>query len=219
MTKPLPKTVSNNTAKSFMACLNTAAYCAPPYGHWLLEDVLPIAVAEAISGLPFPPPTNLDFNGKRETNNSSRIYFTKENQARFPVCQEVVDAFDSPEIRGTIEEKTGVDLSEGLLRVEYCQDIDGFWLEPHTDISVKKFTMLVYLSDAPELFDVGTDIYEGPPDFKHVKSAPYQMNKGLVFIPGKNTWHGLTKRKIAGVRKSIIINYVYSEWRDKWELA
>ena len=26
----------------------------------------------------------------------------------------------------------------------------GFWLEPHTDLGVKKFTMLIYLSDGPE---------------------------------------------------------------------
>ncbi len=42
---------------------------------------------------------------------------------------------------------------------------------------------------------------------------------GYYYIPGTDTWHGFTKRPIAGVRKSIIINYVSPEWRDTYELA
>ena len=37
-------------------------------------------------------------------------------------------------------------LRDSHLRIEYCLDTDGFWLEPHTDIGAKLFTMLVYLS-------------------------------------------------------------------------
>ena len=43
-----------------------------------------------------------------------------------------------------LEGTCGIDLSDGHLRIEYTQDTTGFWLEPHTDISVKLFTMLVY---------------------------------------------------------------------------
>lgn len=84
---------------------------------------------------------------------------------------------------------------------------------------MKLFTMLVYLTDAPELHDAGTDIYDTGPEHKLVASAPYARNAGLIFIPGKNTWHGLRKRPIHGVRKSIIINYVGPEWRAVDELA
>ncbi|MBS0244560.1 MAG: 2OG-Fe(II) oxygenase, partial [Proteobacteria bacterium] len=115
--------------------------------------------------------------------------------------------------------ETGTDLSQGHLRVEYCQDVNGFWLEPHVDISVKLFTMLVYLSDDPALYDAGTDIYDASPEHKLVGTAPYEKNKGLIFIPGTDTWHGFTPRPIKGVRKSIIINYVSPAWRDKYELA
>ena len=98
-------------------------------------------------------------------------------------------------------------------------DEPGFWLEPHTDIFVKKFTMLVYLADDPALRSAGTDIHEGPPDFKYVGSAPYGRNLGVIFIPGPDTWHGVGHVPIKGHRRSIIINYVTSDWRDKWELA
>jgi len=46
------------------------------------------------------------------------------------------------------------------LRIEYCQDCEGFWLSPHTDIGVKKFTMQIYLSNEPGSRDWGTDLLD-----------------------------------------------------------
>ena len=210
---------SNPVATSFLVCLEAARHETWPYDHWLLENALPEGTCEAIADLPFAPPEEPVFDGTRESNNAQRVYFTPENQARFAVCRDVVAGFQEPGVRCALERATGADLSDGHLRIEYCQDNQGFWLEPHTDISVKKFTMLVYLSDDPALADAGTDIFEGPPDFKHVGAAPYAKNKGLIFIPGKNTWHGVRRRTIPGIRKSIIVNYVTSDWRERWELA
>lgn len=34
-----------------------------------------------------------------------------------------------------------------LPRLEYAIDEDGFWLEPHTDIGIKKFTYLISFVD------------------------------------------------------------------------
>ncbi len=218
-TNPVAPASSDPVAESFLACLEDARHETWPFDYWLLDKPLPGRDCEEIAELPFPPPEGAVFNGKRETNNALRVYFTADNQAEFAVCRRVVAGFQNPRVRQAIERATGTDLSDGNLRIEYCQDTDGFWLEPHTDIFVKKFTMLVYLSDDPGLADAGTDIHEGPPDFKFVGSAPYGTNKGVIFIPGENTWHGVGHRPIKGVRKSIIINYVTSAWRDKWELA
>lgn len=213
------RTASDPVADSVLACLTAARHQTSPYDHWLLEDTLPQGYCDDIAGLPFAPPEVDEFNGRRETHNALRVYFNPENQARFEVCRRVVEGFQNPAVRATIEETTGADLSDGHLRIEYCQDTDGFWLEPHTDISVKKFTMLVYLLDDPDLADAGTRVHEGPPDFKCVGAAPYGRNKGLIFVPGRNTWHSVARSPIKGVRKSIIINYVTSDWREKWELA
>jgi hypothetical protein len=172
-----------------------------------------------LAGLPFPPPSDPHFDGRREANNSTRIYFTGENQRQFPVCAEVAGAFRHERVKQAIEQTTGTRLADGRLRIEYAQDVDGFWLEPHVDIPVKLFTMLVYLTDAPELHDAGTDIYDASPGHRLVATAPYEWNAGLIFIPGKDTWHGFSKRPIRGVRKSIIINYVAPEWRAVEELA
>jgi hypothetical protein len=184
-----------------------------------LDKPLPDGYCDDIVALPFAPPEGAIFNGKRETNNALRVYFTPEIQENFAVCRRVVKGFQDPGVKTTIEEVTGTDLSDGHLRIEYCQDAEGFWLEPHTDIFVKKFTMLVYLSDDSNLANSGTNILEGPPDHKYVGSAPYAKNKGVIFIPGENTWHGVGHHPVKGIRKSIIINYVTSDWQDKWELA
>ncbi len=217
--KPESEIEGNAVARSFPACLGTCDQVTWPFDHWLLTNALPEGFCEAITALPFAPPEDSVFNGKRETNNSTRIYFTEENQARFIVCRRVAEGFKDARVRRAIEEKTGTDLSGTRLRIEYCQDTAGFWLEPHTDIRVKKFTMLVYLSDDLDLAMAGTDIHEGPPEFKYVGSAPYGKNLGVIFIPGKKSWHGVGHHPFKGVRKSIIINFVTLDWRDSWELA
>ncbi|MFQ5625728.1 MAG: 2OG-Fe(II) oxygenase [Methyloligellaceae bacterium] len=217
--KPEPRSGANAVAQSFLACLGNADHVTRPFDYWLLKNALPEGICEAIASLPFAPPQDSVFNGKRETNNSTRVYFTPENQANFDVCRRVAEGFKHTSVKQAIEEETGTDLSDTHLRIEYCQDTNGFWLEPHTDILVKKFTMLVYLSDDPNLALAGTDIHKGPPDFKYVGSAPYGRNLGVIFIPGKNSWHGVGHHPLEGIRKSIIINYVTSDWRDTWEFA
>lgn len=209
----------NRTVGTFLSALRRSQHKRQPFDYWLLDDILPAAVCDGIAALPFSPPGNAIFDGRREANNTTRVYFTRENQQRFPICWEVADAFRDPRVMRAIERTTGTHLTRGRLRIEYCQDVDGFWLEPHVDIPVKLFTMLVYLTDAPELHDAGTDIYDASPEHKLVTSAAYEWNAGLIFIPGKNTWHGFRKRPIRGVRKSIIINYVAPEWRAADELA
>ena len=217
---PAASEAPSPVADTFLACLAAARHETWPFDYWLLDGALPEADIDAITALPFAPPSDKGFNGRRETNNAQRIYFTPENQARFPVCKRLADGFNDPRVRKTISETTGADLSDGHLRIEYCQDTPGFWLEPHTDIAVKKYTMLVYLADDPALRLAGTDIHEGPPNHAYVTTAPYGRNLGVIFVPGRNTWHAVGHHPFtAGVRKSIIINYVTSAWRDTWELA
>lgn len=210
---------ANPVAETFLACLGRARHETKPFDYWLLKDALPEEDVDTILALSAAPPEGIVLNGKRETNNALRFFFSRENQDRFAVCRRVAEGFKDPQVRSAIEASTGTDLSNAHLRIEYCQDPPGFWLEPHTDIFVKKFTMLVYLLDDPALKLAGTDIHEGPPDFNYVTTAPYGRNLGVIFIPSKNSWHGVGHHQIQGLRKSIIINYVSSEWRDTFELA
>ena len=77
--------------------------------------------------------------------------------------------------------------------------------------------MLIYLSDEPGSEAWGTDILDG--DLNLVATTPYRRNAGLVFVPGADTWHGFHKRRIVGVRRSLIVNYVAPDWRSRHELA
>lgn len=203
--------------RTFLDCLKNSTACIQPYPHWLLHRSLPEDVADDIAALPFPPASIDRYTGRRNAEDDKRVYFNAQTNARFPVTRHVAEALDDPDVRATLEDLCSVDLSASHLRIEYVQDTDGFWLEPHTDISVKSFTMLIYLSRDLRLADAGTDIYNSRHEL--VATAPYVFNDGLIFIPGRNTWHGFRKRPIHGVRKALIVNYVTDAWQDKWELA
>ena len=203
---------------SLVDCFDASKFSAEPFRHWLLSDILPVAICDGLDALPVRPPKIEDTEGKRETHNSSRLFFGSDNRRRHPVCEALAAGFQSAATVERIERLCDVELREkSNLRIEYCLDTDGFWLEPHTDIDAKLFTMLVYLSTEPGSEAWGTDILDANLDL--VAVAPYKRNGGLVFVPGSDTWHGFRRRPIKGVRRSLIVNYVKPEWRSRHELA
>ena len=206
-----------STAESFLSSLRDSTRSNFPYPHWLLERCLPEKMVEAVTNLPIAPPHIEDTQGRRETHNDSRIHFGEQYRSRYGVMDVLARVFQSQNVVDALEAATGTNLSGTSLRIEYCQDSDGFWLEPHTDIGVKKFTMLIYLNREPQGADWGTDIYSDRDT--HVGRAPAGFNKGLIFVPSDKTWHGFAKRPMNGVRKSLIINYVGPEWRNRHELC
>src|SRR5690606_3520048 len=98
-----------------------------------------------------------------------------------------------------------------------AQDTNGFWLEPHTDLGVKLFTLLLYASREPSHADLGTDIYDT--EKRHVGRSPFKANGAMVFVPSDITFHGFEARPIEGVRKSVIVNFVTNDWRAREQLA
>ena len=99
----------NPVADAFLNCLANADYYATPFDHWLIADALPEADVTAIEALPFAPPRDMVFNGKREANNSVRVFFNRENQEQFEVCRRVADGFNDARVRHAIEETTGAE--------------------------------------------------------------------------------------------------------------
>ena len=177
----------------------------------------PTDAVDPILDLPFPAPELGGVSGKRELHNATRKYFDVENRAKFPVCEGFCQAFQDKRVTDTIAERLRLQAGGSYLRVEYGQDTDSFWLEPHTDLGVKMFTMLLYMSKNPQHRTLGTDIYDQ--DKKHVGASPFAPNAAMVFVPSGITYHGFEPRKIEGVRKSVIINYVTNEWRAREQLA
>ncbi len=201
----------------FRASLTSMKTETFPYKHWILNDVFPPDVPGKLRALPFEPQKTDGVSGRRELHNATRNYFDAENNARFPVCRAIADYLQDPKTIGAIQSSFGIDLDGTYLRIEYAADTDGFWLEPHTDLGVKKFTFLYYISNDPGHIDLGTDIYVSKE--QHYGRAPFHENSALVFIPADNTWHGFEKRPIPGIRKSIIVNYVTEDWRAKEQLS
>jgi len=188
-----------------------------PFSHWHLQNVLSPADLAEIAAISLAAPQEVETAGRRETHNASRRFFDTEVQRTYPACGALANLLQSPLMAAAWETLTGTDLKGTNLRIEYCQDMGGFWLEPHTDIGAKRFTMLLYLTDPPHSECWGTDLLT--PDGKLAVRATGAANSAIIFIPSANSWHGFAPRPITGVRKTLIINYVVPEWRARHELC
>jgi hypothetical protein len=176
--------------------------------------VFPSDVLRELSGLVLSPPALSETSGRREIHNDQRIYFDRINMARFPLMRCVAEAMQSPLLASAVHETLAAPIDHTFVRIEYALDADGFWLKPHTDIGVKKFTCFIYLDGSD---DLGTDIYADPRTL--ARRVPFIANTALAFVPRDNTWHGFAPRPIAGVRRSLIINYVDAGWRAREQLS
>ncbi len=208
---------SKDIEHHLLASFRAGQYSDTPYQHWFLSRCFPDEAIAAVTALPFEAPDLGGVSGKREVHNATRKYFDLDNRQKHPVVEAVAQAFQSHTITNAVEDTFGTKLDGSYLRIEYAQDTDGFWLEPHTDLGVKLFTCLLYLSNEPGHEALGTDIYDE--EKRHVATSPFAPNAAMVFVPSHATYHGFEPRPIPGIRKSLIINYVTNEWRAREQLA
>ncbi len=208
---------ANEVAATLLRSFDTSVEARSPYRHWFLNNCLPKSTVEEILGLPISAADLGGVSGKRELHNATRHYFDVQNRAEHACAESVSAALQSPRVTSAIEKKFGVKLGGTYLRIEFAQDVDGFWLEPHTDIGVKAFTFLLYMSTDPTHTDLGTDIYDT--EKKWVARSPFASNSAMIFVPSTISYHGFETRKINGVRKSLVINYVTNEWRAREQLS
>lgn len=206
-----------NIKAAIRASIAARASFDAPYRHYLVDGLFPAAVADQLADLPFTAPGLDGVSGKRELHNDTRRYFDAATMAEFPVVAKVAEALQATDLVTDIASAFDAPLDGTFLRLEYAQDVDGFWLEPHTDLGVKKFTCLIYLSTGPGHERLGTDIYASRE--QHFGCPPFTRNAAMIFVPGANTWHGFEKRPIEGVRRSVILNYVTQDWRAREQLS
>ena len=189
-----------------------------PFRHWRFNDALPKALCREIIALPISLPPALDSLGKRSSLNKHRHFFSPETQRSYPAACMIAEVFQSELVIGAIKMLCAIDCTGSYLRIEYCQDRDGFWLEPHMDIREKLVTIQLYLNTGPDAKDLGTDLYNEQEQL--ISRTPGALGEGLAFVPSeRGSWHGFEKRPIKGVRRSLIVNYVTSEWRARHELS
>jgi len=204
-------------AARFCQALAGAGRDDNPYRHWTLTEVFPEAIAAGILMLPIAPPVLGPTDGTRNSYNAARCFITPAMRRDFPVCAALSDALHRPEVARLMADTCAIRAEGSFLRMEYIQDTDGAWLEPHCDIKEKLFSMVIYLCTGPEAKDWGTDIYDAEKRWVGRSSADF--NTAVIFVPGPATWHGFDKRPIRGVRRLMEINYVTPDWRDREQLA
>jgi len=209
-------------ATHFCNALRSSVRKEAPYTHWTLDGTLPYDMCVGVLVLPIRPPLIDECGGVRDLhdNNLKRAFFTPRLRADFPAVAAFAEAFQRPEVARQFMQTLGRDSTEiegSFLRIEYIQDTNGAWLQPHCDIPEKLFSMVIYLCTGPEARNWGTDIYDA--NQKWVGRSSAAFNSAVIFIPGNNTWHGFDKRPIIGVRRLMEINYVRPTWRDREQLS
>lgn len=215
-------TDTNNAAgttifDSVASSLARAERSETPYRHWILRDLFPQDLLADLRAISFPLQELDGVSGKREYHNDSRHYFNRQTIELFPAANAVAEAFQAPRMVRALQDFFQTDLEGAFLRLEFAQDTTGFWLQPHTDLGVKRITVLIYLSDGEGHEDLGTDIYASENEW--AARSPFAPGVAMAFVPGANTYHGFEERPINGVRKSLILNYVTKDWRDREQLA
>ena len=124
-------------AEHFSAALRRARRDEQPYRHWKLAEVLPESLCTGILTLPIAPPQLGKTDGTRDTYNEQRCFFTPLLRSKFPSCAALCDALQRPDVARLLAETCDIEVEGSFLRMEYIQDTDGAWLEPHRDIPRK----------------------------------------------------------------------------------
>jgi len=188
-----------------------------PYETFHLSEVLSPPICSFLSELQIEPPVLGNTDGTRDSYNDKRLFITPEIRTKYSGFDELAQAFQRPDVAHQFEKTLGIKLiNESYLRMEYIQDTDGMWLEPHRDVPDKLFSMVLYLCTGPEAKDWGTDIYDDQK--RWVGRSQADFNTAVIFRAGPNTWHGFEPRPIIGIRRLMEINYVQN-WRDIEQLS
>ena len=198
-----------------------------PFKHFEINQPLTNEAIKEISNADIADPKkeNLNYDGTRALDGGDgafrpgikdggkakkiRCYVTKKNTNQFPHLTNFIDELRSPEVYKKIGSLIGKDLSNSFVRLEVICDREGFWLKPHCDIKEKLMSGLIFVNNANESEDLGTDFYNEK--LEKVKTVPYKNNYGYMFTSGPNTWHGMEKKTIIKERRCIQVNYVTFE--------
>ena len=202
-----------------------------PFKHFEINQPLTNEAIKEISNADIADPKkeNLNYDGTRALDGGDgafrsgikdggkakklRCYVTKENANKFPHLTNFIEELRSPEVYKKIGILIGKDLSRSFVRLEVICDREGFWLKPHCDIKEKLMSGLIFVNNANESEDLGTDFYNEK--LEKVKTVPYKHNFGYFFTSGPNTWHGMEKKEIVKERRCLQVNYVTfpTDWK------
>ena len=202
-----------------------------PFTHWELNEPLTEGQVNEIVNADIANPIehNLNYDGTRAIDGGEgkfregisdggkalkfRCFITKDNFKDFPGLTNLIKELQNKQTCEKISNLIGKNLSNAYVRLEVICDREGFWLKPHCDIKEKLMSGLIFVNNANESEDLGTDFYNEK--LEKVKTVPYKHNYGYLFTSGPKTWHGMEKKKIVKERRCIQVNYVTfkTDWR------
>ena len=213
--------------------LNNSKEHNDPFQHWEYNDALTKGSIEEITKADIPDVSknNLIYDGTRAIDDGAaqfregiasggqaikfRCFVTQDNADKFPNLVKFINELQSKETHETISKMINKDLSNSYVRVEVICDREGFWLKPHCDIKEKLLSGLIFVNNANESENLGTDFYNEK--LEKVKTVPYKNNYGYFFSSGPGTWHGMEKKEIVKERRCLQVNYVTfpTDWKVK----
>ncbi len=207
--------------------LNNSKKFEFPFDHWEYENALTDGAIEEIikADIPDVSKHNLSYDGTRAIDGGAaefregivsggeaikfRCFVNKDNALNFPNLVKFINELQSKETYEVVSKMINRDLSNSFVRLEVICDREGFWLKPHCDIKEKLMSGLIFVNNANESEDLGTDFYNDK--LEKVKTVPYKNNYGYFFTSGPGTWHGMEKKTIVKERRCIQVNYVTFE--------
>lgn len=185
-----------------------------PVNHFVLDEVLPVAWAEAVRSA-FPDPGSMT---RRRNLRESKCFAAQMNRYH-PLLEEAIYAFQAPNVVRAIESITGIDglePDEQLYAGGISLMAPGHFLNPHIDNSHDKLrrryrilNLLYYVSpDWPE--DRGGNLELWP---KGVRGRPVtvvsRFNRLAVVITHRHSWHSVS-RNLTAADRCCVSNYFFS---------
>ena len=198
-----------------IASLQRAIFSPHPFPHWILSEVLPDFLVAELCTIELPRRT---VPGDGTRSGSGTVCFANHRSvANNPQLRRVISIFTDRRLKQDLEKIVKTSLRHCSLRAALYFDQDEVWIQPHTDLDVKRVTLIVLLEHHAPDAPVATELYDGNGCI--TTRAPSRNNTALLFKPDLNTFHGVRKRKLLGRRITLVINYVTESWRNKHELV
>ena len=172
-----------------------------PWEHWIIDDVFPTELFNAVKKHKINDADYTNVNGFRDII-KGRTFLGNEYCEEHKSLKPVAEFLNN---HNFFEEKFNCDLSNTYCRPELIHDRYPFFHAIHTYTPEKKLTLIVNI-DTDVDKNLATDIYVDKET--HFAKTEWKDNRGLLFIPSNEKWHGFAPIEYTGIRTIMIINFV-----------
>ena len=172
-----------------------------PWEHWIIDNVFPDNLFTALKEHKINDADYSNANGFRDII-EGRTFLGNAYCEQFPNLKPVAEFLNDHKM---FEEKFNCDLSNTWCRPEMIHDRHPFFHAIHTDTPEKKLSLIINI-DKEDDKNLATDIYVDKET--HYAKTEWQDNRGLLFIPSDEKWHGFAPIEYTGIRTIMIVNFV-----------